>query len=71
MLTGNEVSRNLTLYNASMWTEALASLQCRATNTITELNLTLDVTKNYQVLVQGIFLSFCQLYLYNLAFVHI
>ena len=61
MLAGNEASRNLTLFNASMWTEALASLQCRATNTIIELNLTLDVTKSYQILVQGIFLTFCQL----------
>ena len=52
-LTGNEVSRTLTLSNASMWTEALMSLQCRATNTITEFNLTLESNTSYRIIVQG------------------
>ena len=53
VLVGNEVSRTLTLFNASMWTEALMSLQCRATNTITEFNLTLESNINYHIIVQG------------------
>ena len=53
VLVGYEVSRNLTLFNASMWTEALTSLQCQATNTITEFNLTLDSNTSYHIIVQG------------------
>ena len=52
-LTGTEISVNLTLFNASMWTEALMSLQCLATNTITEFNLTLESNRSYHIIVQG------------------
>jgi hypothetical protein len=52
-LTGNEISRNLTLVNAHMWIEALTSLQCQATNAITEFNLTLESNTSYHIIVQG------------------
>jgi hypothetical protein len=56
-LTGNEISRNLTLVNAHMWIEALTScsLQCRATSrvTITELNLMLASNTDYHIIIQG------------------
>ena len=52
-LTDNETSRTLTLFNASMWTEALMSLQCQATNTITEFNITLESNTTYHIIIQG------------------
>ena len=52
-LTGTEISVNLTLFNASMWTEALMSLQCRATSTITEFDLTLGSNASYHIIAQG------------------
>ena len=52
-LIGNEISRTLTLFNASIWTEALTSLQCQATNSITEFNLTLESNASYHIIVQG------------------
>ena len=53
VLVGNEISRTLTLFNASIWTEALMSLQCRATSTITEFNLTLESNTSYHIIIQG------------------
>ena len=52
-LTGTEISVNLTLFNASMWPEALMSLQCRATSTITEFDLTLGSNASYHIIAQG------------------
>ena len=52
-LIGNEISRTLTLFNASIWTEALTSLQCQATNAITEFNLTLESNASYHIIIQG------------------